>query len=373
MISCSNIKPRSLFFISSFNRGGLETYLLRFISSSNKSFEKIIVVCKHGYGGDLEKEFKLFPNVEIIKLRLSYFNFLNYLKLLNILISLNVNSVCDFTGNFSGLTLFVSKIAGIKRRIVFYRGSVYQFRLTFPKKLYLKFITFLLTKSATVYLSNSEVAFNNFQPDWKKDNTQLYKVIFNGVPDPKLLQTNIVNRKSLGLCESDFVIGHVGSFRDAKNHQLILKIALVLVELIPNVKFLLLGHGVEEGLKNELIKNNLYQFFIIPGLRSDLFNWLPIIDLFLFPSKNEGQPNALIEAMLSSLPIVASDIPSVVECTHPSMNKYLHGSEDPVPYVNSILEICKNGCEYDVEEVRTWAKEKFNPELRFKEFLDVLL
>ena len=43
------------------------------------------------------------------------------------------------------------------------------------------------------------------------------------------------------------------------------------------------------------------------GVRSDVENILQAIDIFLFPSTNEGLPVTLIEAQASGLKIVASD------------------------------------------------------------------
>ena len=47
------------------------------------------------------------------------------------------------------------------------------------------------------------------------------------------------------------------------------------------------------------------------------------MDVFIFPSYNEGQPNALIEATITGLPIVASNIPSIKETVSEEMNQVL--------------------------------------------------
>lgn len=47
--------------------------------------------------------------------------------------------------------------------------------------------------------------------------------------------------------------------------------------------------------------------FFFPGALSDVKNWLALMDLFLFTSKTEGLPNALIEAQGFGVPVVTTD------------------------------------------------------------------
>lgn len=49
------------------------------------------------------------------------------------------------------------------------------------------------------------------------------------------------------------------------------------------------------------------------GFQADTSNWLHAMDVFAFPSRLEGSPNAVLEAMASGLPIVASAIGGVVD------------------------------------------------------------
>lgn len=182
MTFLSDKKPTIVFFVSSLNRGGLETYLLRFLQFGYVSFDKIVVICKHGYAGELIDDYHQIRGVEVKLLKLSYFNFFNYFRLLLYLTRIRPVSVCDFTGDFSGFTLYVAKIADIPKRLVFYRGSKYQFKISKLKRLYILFLKKCLKLSATRYLSNSEEGFNYFHPHWSEGDSSKYIVIYNGVP-----------------------------------------------------------------------------------------------------------------------------------------------------------------------------------------------
>ena len=61
---------------------------------------------------------------------------------------------------------------------------------------------------------------------------------------------------------------------------------------------------------------NLEDVFCFTGPRQDIPELLSVCDAFVLPSRNEGMPRALMEAMSMSLPVVATNaggIPEVVE------------------------------------------------------------
>ncbi len=71
------------------------------------------------------------------------------------------------------------------------------------------------------------------------------------------------------------------------------------------------GEGIEENKIRQLIKsNNLQQkIFIIKGC-ADVFEKEYNADMFVLTSKEEGMPNALIEALCEGIPCIATDCPS---------------------------------------------------------------
>ena len=55
----------------------------------------------------------------------------------------------------------------------------------------------------------------------------------------------------------------------------------------------------------------------------DLANLLGALDLGVFSSRFEGCPNGVLECMAAGLPVVATDIPGIIEAVGSDMKSYL--------------------------------------------------
>lgn len=114
-------------------------------------------------------------------------------------------------------------------------------------------------------------------------------------------------RKELGLSMDDIVLLSVGELSSRKNH--IIPIRALAKIKNKKIKYLIAGVGsLEEYLKEEIKKLGLEDRVKLLGYRNDIYELCKIADLFIFPSKQEGLPVALMEALACGLPILCSDI-----------------------------------------------------------------
>ena len=86
-----------------------------------------------------------------------------------------------------------------------------------------------------------------------------------------------------------------------------------------SAKLLIVGKGPEQKKLQRLItENQLEETILLLGERNDVPALLSHSNAFLFPSHYEGLGGALIEAMMSGLPVICSDIPVFREYVNPS-------------------------------------------------------
>lgn len=113
-------------------------------------------------------------------------------------------------------------------------------------------------------------------------------------------------RKEFGIPEDSFLLLSVGDLIPRKNQGVIIE-ALAL--LPRNVELLICGEGREASSLDELAKRIAVDDRVhFAGFRKDIETVMTECDVLVFPSKHEGLPVSVMEAMASRLPVIASSI-----------------------------------------------------------------
>ncbi|MBI3802811.1 MAG: glycosyltransferase [Nitrospirae bacterium] len=110
------------------------------------------------------------------------------------------------------------------------------------------------------------------------------------------------------------VIGTVGRLAKEKGQALLIEAVSLLQSEFPDLHLIIVGEGPErEALEKEGARRGLGNRLILTGLQREVPDYLALMNLFVFPSLNEGFSNALLEAMAAGKPVIASDIVENVE------------------------------------------------------------
>ena len=83
---------------------------------------------------------------------------------------------------------------------------------------------------------------------------------------------------------------------------------------IPEAIFLMLGDGADKEMLQQAsqdVKNIKWL-----GFKSNLGDYLSILDLFAFPSRNEGLGSTLLDVMDYNVPIIASAVDGIPDIVH---------------------------------------------------------
>lgn len=131
--------------------------------------------------------------------------------------------------------------------------------------------------------------------------------IFNGIED--------LEDVSVEGTHSPLQLVSVGSVTSRKGqHLLIESIGLLSKEKQKQIHLTLVGGGTEYELcKNLIEKYNLYEIVTLTGPRNDVADILKGMDVFILPSKSEGMPMSIIEAMRQGLYIMSTETGGIPE------------------------------------------------------------
>ena len=109
---------------------------------------------------------------------------------------------------------------------------------------------------------------------------------------------------------NEVVALYVGALRKVKGADLLAEIARITYEVDQSVRFLVVGPGDPKEFGLERLPNVICTGRIPPY---DVLAIYRHCDIFMLPSRSEGRPNALLEAMASGLPVVATRLSGVLE------------------------------------------------------------
>lgn len=119
-------------------------------------------------------------------------------------------------------------------------------------------------------------------------------------------------RALMGIDGDVDVVGTVAVFRDAKRLDLWLEVARRVAEARPASRFVVVGFGpLEAALRARAADLGLGDRVVFAGAQTDVRPWLAAMDAWLMTSDWEGLPVALLEAMASAVPVVATAVGGV--------------------------------------------------------------
>jgi glycosyltransferase involved in cell wall biosynthesis len=137
------------------------------------------------------------------------------------------------------------------------------------------------------------------------------------------------------------LIGQVGALVERhKGQQYTIEAARHLETTHPHLHFLLIGDGQDEALLKQKAQGLTNIEFI--GFKSNIGDYLRALDIFLFPSLQEGLGSTLLDAMEAGLPIVAAEVGGIPDIIKHKINGLLIPPQDALAIANAILVLVKN-------------------------------
>lgn len=133
----------------------------------------------------------------------------------------------------------------------------------------------------------------------------------------------------------------VGRLIRSKAFDLLIRSFSNIADDFPNATLTIYGEGPERQNLEDLIRHlNLENRVFLPGAVKNIQEKLAEADLFVFPSRFEGFPNALCEAMAVGLPVIASNCSGNVDVVEDGVNGVLFPVGDEAALIKQIKSLC---------------------------------
>jgi glycosyltransferase involved in cell wall biosynthesis len=153
--------------------------------------------------------------------------------------------------------------------------------------------------------------------------------------------TNI--RTEFTLDKSVKLIVAIGHFHEVKGWDVAIKAFVKVTKSVTNTKLLLVGKTTSsvfyDKIRNTISEYDLMDKVIFAGNRSDIPTILKASNLFILPSRSEGTPAALIEAMASGLPCIATNTGGIPEVIRNGENGFLFERENYSELAEKIINL----------------------------------
>lgn len=139
------------------------------------------------------------------------------------------------------------------------------------------------------------------------------------------------------------LVGIIGRLLPVKNHRLFLESALTVQKSIPNVRFVIVGDGVErEALEHYAETLGLSQPVIFTGWQQQMEQIYSDLDLLVSSSLNEGTPVPIMEALSAGCPVVATNVGGLADLLDNGNLGELVPSKDGDALSKAVIETLNN-------------------------------
>jgi glycosyltransferase involved in cell wall biosynthesis len=244
-----------------------------------------------------------------------------------------------FTYDSNLLALPLAWLAGVPVRIGTHHGMIEGF----PRGLERLHWWLMNAGVASIVVSVSTKALEQAAKMGAKRERMI--VIQNGIvpADPDRAAGDSV-RREMGLAEHEVLLLSVGRLVYQKGHEFLIRAMPAILGRHPRVKAVICGEGGLRGLlQAQIAELRLEASVYLTGNRRDIDRFLNTADIFVLPSRWEGLPVALLEAMSVGLPVVATHVEGVEEVIQNETQGLLVPPGDPEALAAAVIELIGRG------------------------------
>ena len=169
--------------------------------------------------------------------------------------------------------------------------------------------------------------------------------IHNGIDLARFdkLESSEAVKKHLGLSSDALVVGMVARLDEDKDFQTLFEAARLVSERNKNAYFVVVGDGpLKESLKSQASSLKSENRIIFTGYRKDVSSIINAMDIAVLSTHHEGCPNAIMEYMACSKPVIATNAGGCPELVVDDITGFLIPKANPQVLADKILILLKD-------------------------------
>ncbi|MCM8830194.1 MAG: glycosyltransferase family 4 protein [Candidatus Omnitrophica bacterium] len=277
--------------------GGQQNRILKEAIGLIQKGHRVIIVCNRR--SILAQKAK-GNGIKTYEVRMRERAYLQIPKLIDIIRKENIDIVCTHSSLDSWAGGLAAKLT--RRKLVRFRHNLFPI----GKNLFAKFIYSIPDRIVAISSSIRDVLIRNGLRGEK------ISVIPSGV-DINIFQPDVEDiRMELNIPSGTLILGNTSTFTKVKGQEFLLTAFNRIYKKFPCI-LLLAGRVSDKSKYLSYVDKELEDKILFLGHREDIPRVLKTIDIFIFPSINEGLGTALLEAMAMERPVLVSDIPTFRE------------------------------------------------------------
>ncbi len=195
---------------------------------------------------------------------------------------------------------------------------------------------------------------------------------FNFPEDKLMVVYNPVERRykkesfviSVEVSSDSLVIGHVGGFIKQRDQIILIEAVFLLREKGIHASLILIGDGPEKAqLENRCRELGIVQLVHFIGYTDAIGNWLDVFDVYINPTIDEGFGIAVVEAMLSDVPVIAANAGAHKEIIEDKVNGLLYSPGNVTSLLEKLFFLLDNPGDGKAlsDTARRMAEEQYAP------------
>ncbi len=188
---------------------------------------------------------------------------------------------------------------------------------------------------------------------------------FENAPQPEAI------RKEFGIGNDAPLVGTIGSLVDHKGHCYLIDAAALVLERLPQARFLIVGDGELRGnLERQITAKGLDGKVLLAGHRENVESFHAAFDLFVVSSHLEGLCTSLIDAMLSETACIGTDTGGVPDLIRDERTGLLVAPKHPQALADAIIRQLNERNAQWIENAKHHAQQSFTSEAMVHNTLD---